>query len=413
MSWFLQNPPDFEAHNAEVAAVWRAYHEGRPYRVPVSVHGSIRNLIQNPALNRTGYTFEDFFTDPEAQIQCQLAYQKWYRYHLICDREMGPPRDGWTLSVDFQNSYDAGWFGCPLHYDGNAVPDTYEILKEDKYKLYEMECPDPLHGGLIGRALEFYEYMHERCRNLEFEGLPVHPPRTIPGEGCDGPLSAAYKLRGAAEVCLDMLTDPGYYHDLMTFITDCLIRRMKAIREWRWERYPDSPDKGQFRQPGYGFADDAIVLLSLEQYREFVFPYHQRLVEEFSDGSRIGVHLCGDASRFFRFLRDHLNVYSFDTGFPVDHGWLRRELGPEVTIFGGPPVMTVRDGPVEAIRESVREICQSGVMEGGKFVLIAANNLAPLTPVEHVVAMYEAAKEFGRYPAEPLAETSLQEPREL
>ena len=92
MSWFLQNPPDFEEHNAEVAAVWSPYHEGRPHRVPVSVRGSIRNLIQNPHLNTTGYTFQDFFTDPEAQIQCQLAYQKWCRYHVLCDKEMGPPK---------------------------------------------------------------------------------------------------------------------------------------------------------------------------------------------------------------------------------------------------------------------------------------------------------------------------------
>lgn len=53
MSWFLQDPPDFEEHNAQVAAIWDSYHEGRPQRVPVSVHGSIRNLIQNPDLNQT------------------------------------------------------------------------------------------------------------------------------------------------------------------------------------------------------------------------------------------------------------------------------------------------------------------------------------------------------------------------
>lgn len=386
-----------ERHNAEVAAVWRAYREGKPYRVPVSIHGSIRNLIQNPALNDTGYTFADFFADPEAQIQCQLAYQKWYRNHVLCDREMGPPREGWTLSVDFQNSYDAGWFGAPLRCDGNAVPDTVEILREDKQRLYEMECPDPLRGGLMGRAVEFYEYMHDRCRNLEFEGLLVWPPRTVPGEGCDGPLDAAYKLRGAAEVCLDMVADPDYYHDLMEFITTCLIRRMKAIRQWRWERHPDSPDRGQFQQPGFGFADDAVVLLSLEQYQEFVFPYHRRLVDEFGDGGRTRVHLCGDAARFFRLLRDRLNVYSFDTGFPVDFGWVRRELGPEVEISGGPPVMLIKDGPVAAIREKVREICDSGIMEGGRFVFIAANNMAPFTPVEHVAAFYQAAQVFGRY----------------
>lgn len=397
MPWLLENPPDYDGHNAEVGKVWKAYHRGRPYRVPVSIHGSIRNLIQNPALNTTGYTFEDFFNDPEAQIQCQLAYQKWYRYNLVCDRELGPPKDGWSIGIDFQNSYDAGWFGCPLHYDGNAVPDTTEILKEDKHKLYEMECPDLLHGGLLGRAMEFYDYMHERSRDLEFEGLPVIPPRTIPGEGCDGPLDAAYKLRGAAEVCMDMLDDPDYYHDLMAFITDCLIKRMKAIKQWRWERSPESPDGGNFKQAGYGFADDAVVLVSGEQYKEFVCPYHKRLLDEFSDGGRTGVHLCGDATRHFKFLRDNLNVYSFDTGFPVDHGWLRKELGPEVQINGGPSVMLIKEGPVEAIRDEVRRICQSGIMDGGKFIMIAANNMAPCTPLEHVAALYGATKEFGRY----------------
>jgi len=260
-----------------------------------------------------------------------------------------------------------------------------------------MECLDPLRGGLLGRAMEFHEYMQHRCRNLEFEGLPVRPPTNLPGEGNDGVLDAAYKLRGAAEVCMDMLTDPDYYHDLMTFITDCLIRRMKAVRQWRWERQPNAPDKGQFKRPGYGFADDAVVLLSVAQYKEFVLPYHKRLAAEFGDGGRASVHLCGDATRHFRTLRDELNVYSFDTGFPVDHGWLRRELGPEVQISGGPTVMVIKDGPPSRIRDEVRRICQSGIMDGGKFILIAANNLAPMTPLEHVAALYEAGKEFGRY----------------
>ncbi|PIU93228.1 MAG: hypothetical protein COZ06_12085 [Armatimonadetes bacterium CG_4_10_14_3_um_filter_66_18] len=397
VSFHLTNPPDFEQHNEEVARVWKAYYEGNPYRVPVNIAGSIRNLIQNPALNDTGWTFADFFTNPQAQIDCQLAYQKWVRYHLLCDREMGPPKQRWQLAIDFQNSYDAGWFGCPLHLEGNAVPDTVEILKQDKGKLYSLSCPDPLRGGLLGRAMEFFDYMHERTPAMEFDGLPVLPPITLPGEGMDGPLDAAYKLRGAAEVCLDMLADPEYYHDLMTFITDCLIARMKAIRQWRWERLPDSPDKGQFRRPGYGFADDAVVLLSTAQYEEFVFPYHKRFVDEFSDGGPTSCHLCGDATRHFKFLRDNLNVRSFDTGFPVDHGWLRRELGPDVQINAGPTVMTLKAGPPEAIRTAVRDVCHSGIMDGGKFVLIAANNLAPCTPVEHVGAFYEAAKECGRY----------------
>ena len=397
MSFYLSNPPDFAQHNEEVARVWKAHGQGKPYRVPVSIAGSIRNLIQNPELNHTGWTFADFFTNPQAQIDCQLAYQKWQRYHLVCDREMGLPAGGWQLGVDFQNSYEAGWMGCPLHLDGNAVPDTREVLKEDKGKLYELSYPEPLRGGLLGRAMEFMEYMQEKAPQMEFEGLPVLPPTSIPGEGTDGPFDLAYKLRGAAELCIDMLTDARYFHDLMAFVTDCIIARMKAHREWRWQRYPDSPDKGHFRRPWFGFADDAIALLSTRSYEEFIFPYHKRIVDEFSDGGPISIHLCGDSTRHFKFLHDHLNVRGFDTGFPVDHGALRRELGPDVAINGGPAVMLLKAGPPDAIREDVRRICQSGVMEGGKLVLIAANNLAPCTPLEHIEAFYEAAKEYGRY----------------
>jgi len=401
MSWYLTKPVDFERHNEEVESVWRAYRQGKPYRVPVIISGSIRNLFENPELNNTGYTFEDYFKNPEAQIKAQLAYQKWVRYNLICDREMGPPKEGWNINVDFQNSYEQGWFGCPLKYfNGNHVPDTVEILKEDKYKLYEMDPPHPLKGNLLGRAMEFFEYMQDRCPKIEFEGLPVNPPRTIPGEGTDGPFTVAVKLRGMTELCIDMYEDPKYFHDLLNFVTENIIRRMKAIREWRWKRFPDSPDKGKHKIPNWSFADDSIAMLSVASYKEFVLPYHKRLVEEFSDGGHIRMHLCGDATHLFKVLKEELNVYSFDTGFPVDFGKLRKELGPEVEIYGGPNIMLLKDGPTTAIKSEVERICKSGIMEGRRFVLREGNNLAPCTPIEHIEAMYEAGKNFGHYGTE-------------
>lgn len=397
MSSFLKRKIDYEQHNAEVKKVWDVYQQRKPYRVPVTAHGSIRNLFNNPEVNTTGYTFEDFFKNPQAQIDCQLAYQKWVRHNLFADQEMGPPKDAWQVGIDFQNSYEAMWFGCPLHYFGNDLPDTTEILKEDKRKLYQLKEPDPLRGNLLARAMEFFEYMHEKCPQMEFEGLPVKPPVTIPGEGTDGPFDVAYKLRGAAEVCIDLHEDPAYYHDLIKFVTENVIRRMKAIREWRWKRLPDSADRGRFKVANWGFADDAIAMLSTADYEEFVFPYHRRFVEEFNDGGPISIHLCGNATRHFKFLKENLNVQSFDTGFPVEHGKLRKELGPDVQILGGPTIMLLKDGKPEEIRKEVRRICESGVKEGGRFVLREANNLAPCTPVENIEAMYAAGKEFGGF----------------
>jgi len=397
MSWHLSNLPDFARHNAEVASLWRLYHEGNPPRVPVTFSGSIRNLLCNPELNTTGYSFRDFFEDPRAQIAAQLEYQSWCRHHLLCDKEMGPPADGWQLGIDLQNCYEAMWFGCPIRYDPGQVPDTEPILRERKEKLYDLAPPADLAGYGLGRAAEFYDVMRAECPKMEFKGLPVLAPKGLPGEGTDGPFNAACKLRGAAEVCVDMLTDEAYYRDLMNFITGQIIRRMKAARRFRWERDPQASDRGEFRRKGWGFADDAIALLSVENYREFVLPYHRKLASEFSDGGPISIHLCGDATRFFPLLRQELSVMSFDTGFPVDFGGLRDRLGPDVTIYGGPTIMLLKDGTPEEVRREVKRILETGVTRGRKFVLREANNLAPCTPIENCLAMYEAGKQYGRY----------------
>lgn len=388
---------DFRRHNDEVKAVWSAFRARKPFRVPVTVNGSIRNFFNNPEVNRSGYTFEDYFNNPQAQIECQLAFQKWVRFNWVCDREMGLPDKGWRINVDFQNSYEAGWFGCPVQYFGNDVPDTCAILGDCKEKLYELADPDPLRGNLLGRAFEFFEYMREQCPKMEYEGRPVLSPRGPGFEGTDGPFDLAYQLRGAANVCLDMYEDPRYFHDLMDYITRNIIRRIRALKEWRWSQFPDEPDRGQFKRPNFFFADDAIAMISAADYREFVFPYHRRIVNEFSDGGPVSVHLCGDASRHFVFLRDQLNVQSFDTGFPVDFGKLRNDLGPDVLIQGGPTIMLLKDGRPEEIRREVKRICESGIMAGGRFILREANNLAPCTPLENIAAMYEAGKAFGRY----------------
>ncbi len=105
-------------------------------------------------------------------------------------------------------------------------------------------------------------------------------------------------------------------------------------------------------------------------------------------------------------LRRKLGVDDFDTGFPVDHGKLRAELGPEVEVSGGPEVSLLRDGSPEQCYERARSILQSGVMTGGRFILQEGNNLPPRVPLANLKAVYEACLEFGSYSAEKGATVS-------
>ena len=382
----MNQPVDFSAHNAQVAAVWDAFYKGTPTRVPMILGLSSRFTMLSREANPEGVTYERYFNDPDVMFERQLVHHDWTRHHLVWDSELGIP-DTWTVGVDFQNSYEQMWYGGPVRYIENDVPETPPFLTdENKWDFIEQGPPDPF-SGVMGQAWEYYDYFQEKAKGREYRGRPVQVGG-LPGAGTDGTFTIACALRGPTELCLDLYEEPEFYHALMDLIVEATINRIYAFRE----------RLGQARESQvWGFADDSIQLLSPTTYRELVLPYHQRLFDEFGADGPNSIHLCGDATHHFRFLRDELKIMSFDTGFPVDHGWLREELGPDVTINGGPHVELLRSGTPEGIRSETKRILESGIMAGGKFILREGNNLAPGTPPESVAAMYAACKEFGRY----------------
>ena len=378
---------DFAAHNAEVREVMAAFSAGRPTRVPMVLGISSRFTVLSERWNPGRINYREYFLDPEAMFHHQLQHQWFLRHHMQRDVEMGLP-EVWTIPVDLQNSYEQLWYGAPLHFIAGDVPDTPPFLTDErKWAFIEAGPPEPF-SGWMGRAWLQRERQEEIGRSsFEFDGRPVQAG-SVPGMGSDGPFTVAVALRGPTELCLDMYEDPEFYHALMDLIVTATIRRIRTFRE----RMGIAAESSAFSLP-----DDSIQLLSVPSYREFVLPYHRRLFEEFGATGPNGTHLCGDATHLFRTMRDELNVQAFDTGFPVDHGRLRREGGPGGGIPGGPHGEGLRSGTRSQVREETRRILQSRVMEGGQFILREGNNLAPGTPEENVAAMYAACKQFGRY----------------
>lgn len=385
---YLQPPYDYSRHNAEVQQVMAAYKANKPIRAPVQFSMNERMVIQNRELNTWGYTWKDYFENPEIRWTVELAFQKWVRLNVVQDAEMGLPDEWNGVGVHYQNCDEAAWFGCPFVYPENDMPFIQPILQEDKRNLYDMVPPDPLTGGIMSQAMEHYQFLEDKRRHEDYDGRPVGKSWVF-GSGTDGPLTVACNLRGASEVARDFYEDPHYVHDLLSYITDSIIARIKSITVFNGGTYPNS---------GWFFADDSIELISTSMYKEFVLPYHRKMLQAFSLGGPNGIHLCGHVQRHLRFLRDELNIASFDLGFPTDMGRARAELGEDVTLIGNIAPHQLKMGPVEAIREAVRKLCRSGVMQGGRFILHDGNNCAPNTPVTHFQAMYEAGRQYGRYP---------------
>ena len=391
---------DFTQHNEEAKAVWDAYHAGNPTRVPVILGTSARYYLFDHVVNpNEKITFQDYSEDPLVMMDVQLraAEERAYTVALYCDDQAGPP-EIYTVGVDLLRYFDAAFFGAKVEYRAGQMPDTAPILAGDrKNLLFDHGLPDPLTGGVFAHAHHLNDVM-ARCiqAGFTYKGKPV---KLAPfGTGHDGPLTVATSLRGQ-ELYLDFYNDPDYVHQLLDFIVEGTVARIKA--HLHFFGLPEissawgSADLA--RTDRIEFADDAVQMISTDMLREFVLPAHKKLKQQLTTVKQIGIHLCGNASRHFKLLRDELGTYSFDTGFPIDFAWVRRELGPQVQILGGPRVPLMYSGtPDEVTTEAIR-ILKSGIMEGGRFVLREGNALAPGTPMSNLVALYQAAKEFGVY----------------
>jgi hypothetical protein len=374
-------------HNAEARAVWEEFLAGNPLRPPVALGTNTRFFIFNDDLNpHERITFEEYSTDAVVMLQFQLRAAMWRAENIApyCDDPVGLP-DAFSVQADLQNYDEAAFFGAPVIFLPHQVPDTRPILDgERKYALFETGQPDPLTGGWFAQAHRLHAEMVEY---LEHHPTYLDRPVTLEPFGLHtcGPLTIALALRGS-ELFLDFYTEPEYVRVLLDFVVEGTIARIYAHRRFF-----------QLDQiaPELFFADDAIEMISPGMLSEFLLPCYKRLKTALTSAERIKIHLCGDATRHFKTLRDELGVYDFETGYPVDFGRLRRELGPEVLIHGGPSAILLRYGSPAEVRVETARILNSGICEGGRFVLREGNNLAPLTPPANLEAMYGTARDMA------------------
>jgi len=378
--------PSIQSHNEEAAAVWAAFRAGKPIRPPVHLGTQLQYFLKNEALNPgEALSFEDYLTDGRKMLDFQLRYQAWRGEHIApyCDDPIGLP-DEFVVRVDLQNHDEAAFFGAPVVFIPHQLPDTQPIYAgERKYAFKDSGLPEGLKGGWYAKAHELYEQMAEGIAKVPtYLGRPV---RMDPfGIWTEGPLTLAVALRGG-ELMTDLYEDPQYVCELLDFLVEGTIERIRAHAAFFGLPFP---------LPEMFFADDAVQMISLKMFRQFLVPVYQKMKAGITTAQRVKVHLCGDATRHFKTLRDEVGAYEFETGFPVDFGWLRKELGPEVLIHGGPNIMNLLNGTPEEVRAETRRILASGIAEGGRFVLREGNNLAPNTPFANMEAMYDEARRF-------------------
>jgi uroporphyrinogen decarboxylase len=80
-----------------------------------------------------------------------------------------------------------------------------------------------------------------------------------------------------------------------------------------------------------------------------------------------------------------------------DHAAIKARFGDRLTFLGAVDIKTAMPGSVEDVEAEVKRRVRS-LGRGGGYILAPANHLQHDVPPENIVALYQAARRYGRYP---------------
>ena len=157
----------------------------------------------------------------------------------------------------------------------------------------------------------------------------------------------------------------------------------------------------QIIQMGDDLGTQVATQLSPEMYREYVKPRHEAIYQYVREHSNLTVflHSCGSIYKLIPDLIDAgveiLNPVQTSAAH-MDPRRLKDEFGDQLTFWGGgcDTQTVLPTATPEEVREHVRERMEI-FKPGGGFVFNQIHNVQPNVPPENVVAMLDAAYEYG------------------
>ena len=206
----------------------------------------------------------------------------------------------------------------------------------------------------------------------------------------------AWYIFGLEKAFMDLAANPR----LMEAFTERLLEWQMAYWEMALDEVGEYIDLVQLNED---LGTQRGPMMAPATFRQIYKPRMRRLVEHIQKKTkaRIYLHSCGS---IYRFIPDLIEI-GIEVLNPVqvnavemDSAQLKREFGKDLTFWGGgcDPVVLQNGSPKDVAEEVKRRI--HDLAPGGGFVFGSVHNIQAKVPVENIVALFDAAKEFGGYP---------------
>jgi hypothetical protein len=216
----------------------------------------------------------------------------------------------------------------------------------------------------------------------------------VPGCEMDEPKG----VRNLDDWMVAHLTHPEYIKGIFARQTEHALENMELYRQAVGDRI-----LGIFIS-GTDFGSQRTELISPDVYRELYKPFHARInqwVHAHTNWKTI-FHCCGSVHNllpdFIEAGVDVLNPVQCSAA-NMEPDRLKREFGDRLVFWGGgvDTQHTLPFGTPEEVREEVAERLRL-FAPGGGYVFNPIHNVQAKTPVENLIAMFEAVREYGKYP---------------
>jgi uroporphyrinogen decarboxylase len=396
-----------------------------PDRVPID-QGSMRStgimaIAYNRVKSHLGITQGETLLYDVIQ---QLAQpEQWYLDRFAVDaidfgRAFPLDWQPWTLP-DGSCARAPAWFR-PDRADGELIVRDawgHSIGRMPPGALYIDQCYWPLSGPA---GLDDSEPLSEKMQSVTWGALACAP--------WDQPLSDS-RLEEIARVAETLYRTTGY---AISLSTGCNLLEWSqflfgmenaflymASEKRKFEHFLDRLTEGHIQTLDRilprvrGFVQILVMgddlgtqrgpQISRQMYRELFLPRHKRIYEHAKklSGAHIFLHCCGGVYELIPDLIEAgveiLNPVQ-TSARNMEAARLKREFGRDLTFWGGgcDTQQVLPSGTPEQVRDDVRRRLDV-FMPGGGYVWNHVHNIMADVPPANIVAMLEAAREFGIY----------------
>ena len=224
-----------------------------------------------------------------------------------------------------------------------------------------------------------------------FGGTGIGDIALVPGLN----LKAPKGIRDVADWYMSTLMRPDYLHYIFEKQTDVALENLSLIKDIAG----DQVDVAYICGTDFGTQDSSFC--SIETYEELYAPYYKKINNWIHENTpwKTFKHSCGAVEPFMESFIDS----GFDIINPVqinaagmDPVLLKQKYGDRLTFWGGgvDTQKVLPFGTPEEVKAHVLRECEI-LAPGGGFVFNTVHNMQANVPLQNVLAMLEAIRQYG------------------